>query len=135
MNELSWPFFFSRTKRFFFCKTRKNCILDHVPQNLDGSPNFRSLLLRWERQREQNSIDKNSIGGGGGGVISANFSVRYCENQSWGLHNCCTREATDETGLVKTADDGVGRHEAYSFNLKGEILADCFLQEHKDKLL
>ena len=47
------------------------------------------------------------------------FQIKFCENQAWGAGECRTRRTSPEK-LIKTADDGVGTHEAFSYELQGD---------------
>ena len=78
-------------------------------RNLLGSPNFHSILLKWDLTPASQKRAGNS-----------NFEIKFCELQAWGPHFCHTKVSDNET-LIKTEADGVvGGHEAYAFELKGK---------------
>ena len=87
-------------------------------RNLRAQGNFRSVLLRWERLPDPGDPLP--------GDPALQFRVRFCENQAWGPEHC-RFFLTSPTTLVKTADDGVGGLEAYSFEIKGKMHSPAYI--------
>ena len=90
-------------------------------KNLSAKPGFRSVKLNWERVANITSTSANSFETNGvRRDKESGFYVTVCETQGWGQNQCYNKRRLKDEQLLRTAADGVGGHEAFTYEVKGK---------------